>query len=107
MSADRPMRGLSRARGRPRLDEDEAGHSPRLTVRLPSRTYRQLARRATEEGRSVSDAVRSAVTTWAASPTLAERAEIRRLVRLGDVDREAVFLASNANVRRLLERDPS
>jgi hypothetical protein len=63
---------------------------------------RELSRRAAEEGRSLSDAVRDAVTSWSTRPTAAERAEIRRLVRLSDRDREATYLASNANLRRLL-----
>ncbi|MEO7664174.1 MAG: hypothetical protein ABIV26_03545 [Candidatus Limnocylindrales bacterium] len=51
----------------------------------------------------MSEAVRAAVEAWAAGPTAAERSEIRRLVQLPDREREAVFLASTANVLRLLE----
>jgi hypothetical protein len=92
------------ARGRPRLDPTAGEHSPRLAVRLPDRVRRQLARRATEEGRSVSDAVRVAVEAWVGEPSAVERAEIRRIVRLTDREREALFLASNANLERLLRQ---
>ena len=90
-------------RGRPRLDNDSVEHAPRLAVRLPQRLQRRLASRAAEEGRSVSEAVRAAVEAWAGGPTPAERAEIRRLVKLSDREREAVFLTSNANLLRLLD----
>ena len=92
-----------RSRGRPRLDESGTGHSPRIAVRLSDQLNRQLARRAVEEGRSVSDVLRSAVGAWSAGPTAAERTEIRRLVRLSDREREEVYLASNKNVHRLIE----
>jgi Arc/MetJ-type ribon-helix-helix transcriptional regulator len=92
-----------RSRGRPRLDDTGTGHSPRIAVRLSDQLNRQLARRAAEEGRSVSDALRAAVSAWSAGPTVEERAEIRRLVRLSDRQREQVYLASNRNVRRLIE----
>jgi len=91
-------------RGRPRLDPAAQAHSPRVAVRLPDRVRSQLARRAAEEGRTVSDAVRWAVEAWASEPSASERAEIRRIVRLADREREAFFLASNANVERLLQR---
>jgi hypothetical protein len=72
-------------------------------VRLSDQLNRQLARRAAEEGRSVSDALRSAVGAWSAGPTAAERVEIRRLVRLFDREREEVYLTSNKNVHRMIE----
>jgi hypothetical protein len=72
-------------------------------VRLPDALHRRLTRRAEEEGRSVSDALRSAVDAWSAGPTAAERAEIRRLVRLSDREREEIYLTSNENVGRLIE----
>jgi hypothetical protein len=40
---------------------------------------------------------------WSACPTAGERAEIRRLVRLSDREREQMYLSSNENVRRLIE----
>jgi hypothetical protein len=61
-----------------------------------------LTRRATEEGRSISDAVRAAIEAWVGEPSGAERAEIRRIVKLPDREREALFLSSNANLERLL-----
>ena len=91
--------------GRPKLDPSAGTHSPRIAIRLPDRVRTQVVRRAVEEGRSLSDAVRSAVTTWAGEPLPAERAELRRIVRLSDREREALFLASNANVQRLLARN--
>lgn len=78
-------------------------HAPRLAVRLPQRLQRRLAARATEEGSTVSKAVRAAVEAWAGGPDAAERAEIRRLVKLSDRERETIFLASNANLLRLLD----
>jgi hypothetical protein len=92
-----------RSRGRPRLDETGTGHSPRIAVRLSDQLNRQLARRAAEEGRTVSDALRSAVSAWSAGPIAAERAEIRRLVRLSDREREQIYLTSNRNVHRMIE----
>jgi hypothetical protein len=92
------------SRGRPKLDPSAGTHSPRIAIRLPDRVRTQVARRAAEEGRSVSDVVRSAVTSWVGEPSSAERAELRRIARLTDLEREALFLASNANVQRLLER---
>ena len=92
-----------RPRGRPRLGETGTGHSPRVAVRLSNELNGRLGRRAAEEGRSVSEALREAVTAWSAGPTAAERVEIRRLVRLPDRERDRIFLASNENVRRLLE----
>ena len=50
----------------------------------------------------MSDALRSAVAAWTAGPTAGERAEIRRLVRLPDREREQLFLTSIENVRRLI-----
>jgi hypothetical protein len=91
-----------RTRGRPRLDEMGTGHSPRVAVRLSERLNGQLTRRAEEEGTSVSEALRSAVTAWTTGPTAGERAEIRRLVRLPDREREQIYLTSNQNVRRLI-----
>ena len=91
-------------RGRPKLDASAGAHSPRVAGRLPDRVRRQVARRAAEEGSSVSEVVRSAVESWVGSPSAAEQAEIRRIVRLSDRDREALFLTSNANVQRLLGR---
>lgn len=52
----------------------------------------------------MSDVVRSAVESWVGEQSSAERAEMRRIVRLTDREREALFLASNANVQRLIER---
>jgi hypothetical protein len=63
-----------------------------------------LTRRATEEGRSVSDAVRAAIEAWVGEPSSVERAEIRRVVKLSDREREALFLASNSNLERLLQQ---
>ena len=91
-------------RGRPNLDDSARSHSPRLAVRLPDRVRSQVARRAAEEGRSVSEVVRSAVESWLGAQSGAELAEIRTIVRLSDRDREALFLKSNANVQRLLAR---
>lgn len=91
-------------RGRPNLDASAGSHSPRLAVRLPDRVRSQVARRAVEEGSSVSEVVRSALEAWVGEPSGAELAEIRRIVRLSDRDREALFLESNANVQRLLAR---
>jgi hypothetical protein len=45
------------------------------------------------------------VTTWVGEPLPAERAELRRIVRLSDREREALYLASNANVQRLPARN--
>jgi hypothetical protein len=92
------------ARGRPKLDPSADAHSPRLAVRLPRRVQTGVARRAAEEGRSISNVVRSVVEAWLAAPTAAELAEIRRIVRLTDRQREALFLTSSANVGRLLAR---
>ena len=96
------MSNLS-TRGRPKLDRDSSSHAPRLAVRLPDPLKRRLALRAGDEGIRLSDAVRVAVEAWASGPSVAERREIRRLVWLSDLDREALFLASNENVSRLLE----
>lgn len=52
----------------------------------------------------MSQAVRLAVAAWSEGPDAAERAEIRRLVRLSDRERERTYLASNENLRRLVER---
>jgi CopG antitoxin of type II toxin-antitoxin system len=90
-------------RGRPRLDPAGASHSPRVAVRLPDRIRVQLARRAAEEGRSVSESVRAAVERWASELSAVERADLRRIVRLSDRERESLFLTSNANVERLLK----
>jgi Arc/MetJ-type ribon-helix-helix transcriptional regulator len=92
------------ARGRPRLDPTEGAHSPRVAVRLPDRVRRQLTRRAIEEGRSVSDAVRAAIEAWIGEPSAVEQAETRRLVKLTDREREALFLASNSNLERLVQQ---
>ena len=48
--------------GRPSLGE--AGTSPRLSFRLPPELYRVARQRAEEEGRSISDLAREAVSRY-------------------------------------------
>ena len=96
------MRTSRRTRGRPPLDAAAEAHAPRLTIRVPDGLRRRVADRAAAEGVRLSDAVRDALERWTDEPSLAVRREVRRLMRLSDVEREAVFLASNENVRRLL-----
>lgn len=91
-------------RGRPNLDPSAGAQSPRIAVRLPDRVRERIVRHAAEQGTSVSDVVRSAVESLVGEQSPAERAELRRIVRLTDREREALFLASNANVQRLLAR---
>ena len=91
-------------RGRPNLDPWAGAHSPRIAVRLPDRVREQVVQHAAEQGRSVSDVVRSAVESLVGEVSPVEQAELRRVVRLTDREREALFLASNANVQRLLAR---
>lgn len=63
-----------------------------------------MVRRAVERGTSVSEVIRLAVESLLDEGGPAEREELRRLVRLTDRERERLFLASNANVRRLIAR---
>jgi hypothetical protein len=51
--------------------------------------------------------VRAAVERWASELSVVERADIRRIVQLSDRERESLFLTSNANVERLLQRRSS
>lgn len=73
-------------------------------MRLPWDTYRAVSSRATSEGKTVSGVVRELLADYAhASPsvTAAEHAEIRRLAKLPDREREAYFLTSLRNIERL------
>lgn len=90
-------------RGRPSLDAATREPSPRIAVRLPQALHRRVATRAAGEGRTVSQVVRGLLADYAAASNLpdVDRSEIRRAIRMTDVEREAYFLASNRNMLQL------
>ncbi len=53
--------------GRPPLGDEPAGHSPRVSFRLPEQTRRRAEERARDEGRSVSEIAREALERYLAS----------------------------------------
>lgn len=60
------LSGWKTRRGRPALDASSIEHAPRITVRLPEPLHRRVVLRAQQEGRAVSDVVRSLLTGYAA-----------------------------------------
>lgn len=52
-------------RGRPSLEQGAAAHSPRIAVRLPGSLHDRVATRAADEGRTVSQVVRSLLEQYA------------------------------------------
>jgi predicted HicB family RNase H-like nuclease len=54
-----------RKRGRPALEPGPDSPSPRIAVRLPRSLHRKVAARATAEGKSVSEVVRSLLVDYA------------------------------------------
>lgn len=55
-------------RGRPRLDPEATGHSPRITARVSPSLYERATRRAVSEGRTMSEVVRDLLEDYAAKP---------------------------------------
>ena len=55
-------------RGRPRLDPEATGHSPRVTARVSPSLYEQATDRAASEGRTMSQVVRDLLEDYAAKP---------------------------------------
>jgi len=60
------LSGWKTRRGRPALDASSTEHAPRITVRLPEPLHRRVVLRAEQEGRAVSDVVRSLLAGYAA-----------------------------------------
>jgi predicted HicB family RNase H-like nuclease len=52
-------------RGRPPLEQGAAAHSPRIAVRVPESLHDRVATRAADEGRTVSQVVRSLLEEYA------------------------------------------
>jgi hypothetical protein len=55
-------------RGRPRLDPEATGHSPRVTARVSPSLYERATQRAASEGRTMSEVVRDLLEDYAAEP---------------------------------------
>lgn len=56
--------------GRPALDAGATEPSPRIAVRVPKLLHRKVASRATSEGRTVSQVVRTLLEDYVRSPAL-------------------------------------
>jgi hypothetical protein len=71
--ADRFERGFDLShwgprRGRPRLDPEATGHSPRVTARVSPSLYERATQRAVSEGRTMSAVVRDLLEEYATKP---------------------------------------
>lgn len=68
--AEKAERGFDLSRwsprgGRPPLDPTATGHSPRVTVRVPPALHARASRRASGEGRTLSEVVRALLEDYA------------------------------------------
>lgn len=61
------LTGWRPRRGRPRLDAHATEHSPRVSVRIPAAIRDRVQARATAEGRSISEVLRSLLEEYARS----------------------------------------
>jgi hypothetical protein len=56
-------------RGRPPLDAEATGHSPRVGARVSKALYARATARASSEGRTISDVVRALLEEYAPTTT--------------------------------------
>jgi hypothetical protein len=56
-------------RGRPSLDAEATGHSPRVGARVSQELYARATTRAASEGRTISDVVRALLEEYAPTTT--------------------------------------